>query len=76
MPRETNTAEKIEVRDAEAVDDREAADRPRPSMNRKMPAISVVIFESRIVAKALSYPSVNGLLCSGAPPQFPRAPAR
>jgi len=54
MPRDTNTAENIEVRMPRQCTTANPRTGPDPSRNRKMPAISVVTFESRIVANAFS----------------------
>ena len=54
MPRETNTAENIEVMMPRQWTTAKPRTGPEPKMNSAMPAISVVTFESRIVPQARS----------------------
>ena len=54
MPRETSTALNIEVRMPRQWTTAKPRTGPLPNMNSAMPAISVVMFESRIVAQARS----------------------
>src|SRR5437899_223356 len=56
-PRETNTAENIEVRMPRQCTTAKPRTAPEPNTSRARPTIKVVTFESRIVAQARSKPA-------------------
>ncbi len=54
IARDTNTAEKIDVRMPRQCTTANPRTGPEPKISNATPAISVVVFESRIVARAFS----------------------